>query len=293
MNREPDWDLHRTFLAVIQEGSLSGAARRLGLTQPTVARHVDALEKAIGADLFLRSQRGLVPTETALNLKPYAETLASTAAALMRAATGRSGEVRGSVRVSASEVVGAEHLPPILSALRRRHPGLAIELVLSNALDDLLQHEADIAVRMVEPTQDALVARRLQPVTVGLHAHRSYLERRGAPASMDELRSHDLIGFDHGTPAIRAFVTRFPTLDRPAFALRTDSDLAQLAAIRAGFGIGVCQVQVARRDPHLVRVLADAFGVDLGLWIVMHEDLKTDARCRTVFDALAAGLASP
>lgn len=293
MNREPDWDLHRTFLAVIQEGSLSGAARRLGLTQPTVARHVDALERAVGADLFLRSQRGLVPTETALSLQPYAETLASTAAALMRAATGRSGEVRGSVRVSASEVVGAEHLPPILAALRRRHPGLAIELVLSNALDDLLQREADIAVRMVEPIQDALVTRRLQPVTVGLYAHRSYLDRRGAPASMDELRNHDLIGFDHGTPAIRAFVTRFPALDRPAFALRTDSDLAQLAAVRAGFGIGVCQVQVARRDPHLVRVLADAFSADLGLWIVMHEDLKTDARCRTVFDALAAGLASP
>ena len=292
MNTEPDWNLHRTFLAIFQEGSLSGAARRLGLTQPTVARHVDALERAIGADLFLRSQRGLVPTETASDLKPYAETLASTAAALMRAATGHAGEVRGSVRVTASEVVGVEHLPPILAALRRRHGGLAIELVLSNAVDNLLQREADIAVRMVEPAQEALIARRLQPVMLGLHAHRSYLERCGTPASVDELRDHDLIGFDQGTPAIRAIVARFPALDRPAFALRTDSDLAQLAAIRAGFGIGVCQVQVARRDPDLVHVLADAFTLSLGLWIVMHEDLKTNTRCRAVFDALATGLAA-
>ncbi len=293
MNTEPDWDLHRTFLAVVQEGSLSSAARRLGLTQPTVARHVDALEKAVGADLFLRSQRGLVPTEMALALAPYAETLAATAAALMRAASGRAGEVCGSVRVSASEVVGVEHLPPILAALRRRHPGLVVELVLSNAVDDLLQREADIAVRMVEPTQEALVAQRLPSVLLGLHAHRSYLERHGAPASVGELAGHDLIGFDQETPAIRAIIGRFPALNHSAFALRADSDLAQLAAIRAGFGIGMCQVPVARRDPDLVRVLANAISINLSLWVVMHEDLKTSARCRAVFDALVSGLASP
>ena len=293
MSIGPDWDLYRSFLAVLEEGSLSGAARRLGLTQPTVARHVDALEQAIGADLFLRSQRGLLPTEMALDLKPYAGTLASTAAALLRTASGPAGEVRGSVRVSASEVVGVEHLPRILTGLRRRHPGLVIELVLSNAVDDLLQREADIAVRMVEPVQAALVARHLPSIMVGLHAHRDYLERRGTPASMADLAGHDVIGFDRDTPALRGFVERFPTFDRPAFALRADSDLAQLACIRAGFGIGICQVPVARRDPALVRVLADAIAIDLGLWIVMHEDLKSSARCRVVFDALAAGLASP
>ena len=293
MNTGPDWDLYRTFIAVVQEGSLSGAARRLGLTQPTVARHIDALEGAIGTDLFLRSQRGLIPTEMALDLSPYAETLASTAAALMRTASGRAGEVRGSVRVSASEVVGVEHLPPILARLRRRHPSLVVELVLSNAVDDLLRREADIAVRMVEPVQETLVAQRLPPVALGLHAHRAYLERRGTPAAMEDLVGHDLIGFDRETPPIRAIVERFPALDRPAFALRVDSDLAQLAAIRAGFGIGMCQVPVARRDPDLVHVLSNAVTVNLGLWIVMHEDLKTSARCRAVFDALAAGLASP
>jgi len=138
---------------VAQEGSLSGAARRLGLTQPTVARHVEALEQAVGADLFLRSQRGLTPTEIALELQPHAEALALTRPCCGAPPAGVRGRVRGAVRVSAGEVVGVEHLPPILADLRRKHPGLIVELVLSNALDDLLRREADIAVRQVEPVQ--------------------------------------------------------------------------------------------------------------------------------------------
>lgn len=290
MNSEPSWDLYRSFLAVLADGSLSGAARRLGLTQPTIARHIDALEQAVGADLFLRSQRGLIPTELALELRPYADTLQSTAAALLRTASGRAGEIRGSVQISASEIVGVEHLPPILARLRRRYPELVLELTVSDAVDDLLRREADIAVRQIEPVQGALIARRLPSLELGLHARRDYLERRGLPRSLADLAVHELIGFDRPTPSVRALVERVPGLDRAAFALRADSTLAQLAAIRAGFGIGLCQVSLARRDPALVRVLDDAVAVELGLWIVMHEDLNTSARCRAVFDALVEGL---
>jgi len=290
MNEEPDWNLFRTFLAVLQEGSLSKAARRLALTQPTVARHIDALEQSVGADLFVRSQRGLAPTELAMELGPVAETLALNTAALMRTASGRSGEMRGRVRVSASEVVGVEHLPPILAQLRQRHPGLVIELVLSNAVDDLLRREADIAVRNVEPEQGALIQRRLPSITLGLHAHRDYLDRKGTPRTLKALAGHDIIGFDRPTPAVRAVAALIPALDRSTFALCADSDLAQLAAIRAGFGIGFCQARIAQRDPNLVRVLPEEIALDLGLWIVMHEDLKTNARCRAVFEALATGL---
>jgi len=286
----PSWDLYRTFLAVIEEGSLSGAARRLDLTQPTVARHIDALEAAVGYDLFLRSQRGLIATEAALELRPYAETLASTSAALLRTASGHGGSVRGTVRITASEVVGAERLPPILARLRQRHPQLVVELVLSNEVSDLLRRDADIAVRMVEPVQDALVAKRLPGIGVGLHARRDYLDRRGTPASMADLAGHDLIGYDRETPALRPFLRLYPALNRAALALRTDSDLAQLAAIRAGFGIGACQIAVAARHPDLVRVLASEFEIELGMWIVMHEDLKTSPRCRAVFDALVEGM---
>jgi len=292
MNSEPDWDLYRTFLAVAREGSLSGAARALGLTQPTVARHIDALERLIGADLFLRTQRGLTLTDIGQEIRPHAETLALVASTLLRTASGRPGDARGSVRISASEVVGVEHLPPILTALRRRHPGLVVELVLSNVVDDLLRREADIALRMVEPVQDALVARRLPPVKLGLYAHRDYLNARGTPRSTGELGDHDIVGFDRETPALRALMGRLDGLPRARFAFRADSDLAQLAAIRAGYGIGLCQVSIARRTPSLVRVLEADIAPELGLWVVMHEDLTTSVRCRVTFDALVAGLQS-
>ncbi len=290
MSGDPDWALYRTLLAVLDEGSLSAAARSLGLTQPTVARHVDALEAALGADLFVRSQRGLDPTDLAHALRPQARIMATTAAALLRTASGTPGAVAGTVRISASDVVGVEHLPPILARLRRDHSALVIELTLSDRLDDLLARESDIAVRMTEPTQTALLARRLPPVEIGFHAHRDYLERRGTPSSMAHLSGHDLIGYDTTTPVLRGLTERLAPLDRQAFALRADSNLAQLAAIRAGFGIGLCQIGIARRDPDLVRVLP-AVALPLPLWIVMHEDLKTSARFRAVFDALATGLA--
>lgn len=286
----PSWDLYRTFLAVLREGSLSGAARSLGLTQPTVGRHIEALEQAIGLPLFTRSQRGLAATEAALELRPHAEALASTAASLLRAASGHGGAVRGTVRVSVSEVVGVEVLPPLLAGLRERYPELVIELALSNAVEDLLRREADIAVRMVEPSQEALVVKRLGAISLGLHAHRSYLERRGTPKRFEDLAAHSVIGFDRETPAIRSMMKKMPKLDVSRFALRTDSDLAQLAAIRAGFGIGICQVALARRDRDLVRVLPGAFEMKLGTWLAMHEDLRATPRCRAVFDALAVGL---
>ncbi len=207
---EPSWDFYRTFLAVLHHGSLSAAARDLGLTQPTIGRHIDALEEAVGAELFTRSQQGLLPTDAALALKPYAETLASTTAALLRVASGSRDNVSGTVRISASEVIGVEVLPPILAGLQAAHPDLVIELSASDAVEDLLQREADIAVRMVAPTQDALLARRIGIVSLGLFAHRNYLERYGEPKSIGQLRQHKLIGFDRQTAFTRAMLKRYP-----------------------------------------------------------------------------------
>ncbi|APR54169.1 LysR family transcriptional regulator [Sphingomonas koreensis] len=292
MNTDPGWDLYRSFAAVLRAGSLSGAARMLGMTQPSIARHVDALEDALGIDLFVRTQRGLSPTDAALRLRPYAESLEATAAALRRAVASDTDATAGTVRITASEIVGTEHLPAILTRVRQRHPALHVELVLSNAVDDLLQRHADIAVRMVEPVQQALVVRRAGAVEVGLHAHGRYLADREIPRSLAALSAHNLIGFDTETPMIRAVGARFPELNRAAFALRADSDIAQLAAIRAGFGIGFCQVQVARRDPDLVRVLAGEVSFEFGMWIVMHEDLRSNQACRIIFDALAEGLST-
>jgi DNA-binding transcriptional LysR family regulator len=285
-SREPSWDLYRSFRAALEHRSLSGAARALGLTQPTIARHIDELEATLGRRLFSRSPAGLLPTDAALALAPYAETIAATAAALLRAAAEDASTLEGTVRISASEVVGVERLPPVLAAIRRRHPALALELAVSNEVDDLLRRDADVAVRMTRPSQSVLVARRVRPVELGLYAHDEYLARHETPASLDDLPSFDPIGFDRETPALRALIRDVPVFRRETFALRSDNQLAHLAAIRAGFGIGVAQVPIAQREPQLVRVLADAFALELEVWIVMHEDLRSTPRCRAVFDAL-------
>ncbi|MFT7776595.1 LysR family transcriptional regulator [Roseateles sp.] len=285
------WELLHTFLGVLREGSLSGAARALGLTQPTVGRHVSALERALGQPLFTRSPTGLLATDAALALRGHAEQMEAAAAALQRAATARGGEVRGTVRVTASEVIGVEVLAGVFATLRERHPGLVLELALSNQLQDLLRREADIAVRMTPPEQGQLVARRIGSIELGLHARPDYLDRHGRPATLAELRSHTLIGFDAVTPFIRAGSSRLGGIGRDSFALRCDSDLAQLALVRAGAGIGICQVVLAKREPMLERVLADQFAWPLETWIAMHEDLRQNTPCRVVFDALVEGLA--
>src|SRR5215469_12630171 len=241
--RSPDWDLYRSLLAVLRTGSLSAAARAIGLTQPTVGRHIDALEQALEVPLFTRSQHGLIATEAALELRSHAETLEATAAALLRTASGRGGS-GGTVRITASEIIGAEVLPPILADLRDAHPELVVELVLSNQTQDLLHREADIAVRMVRPTQQALLVRHVGDITLGLYAHRRYVDRHGVPATIADLADHAVIGFDQENAFIRSMRARGFALERKMFALRTDSDLAQLAAIRAGFGIGACRVGI-------------------------------------------------
>lgn len=290
MTPTPSWELLHTLLGVLREGSLSGAARMLGLTQPTVGRHVAALEAALGQVLFTRSPTGLLPTEAALALRGHAEQMETAAAALQRAAT-RGTEAAGTVRVTASEVIGVEVLPPVLAALRERHPGLVVELALSNRVQDLLRREADIAVRMTPPEQGQLIARHIGAVELGLHAHPAYLDRCGRPVSLADLAGHTLIGFDKMTPFLRAGARRLGGLTRDSFALRCDSDLAQLALIRAGAGIGGCQVALARREPALERVLPGQFSWPLDTWVAMHEDLRQNAACRVVFDALVDGLA--
>jgi DNA-binding transcriptional LysR family regulator len=292
MSTDIGWELYRSFLSVLKEGSLSGAARALGITQPTVGRHVSALEKSFGLALFTRSRAGLLPTEAALALRAYAQEMHSTAAALQRAAASQGEGVKGTVRVSASEVVGAEVLPSIVARLRQAHPRLTVELVSTNRLQDLLLREADIAVRMAPPRQESLVARRVGVVALGLFAHKTYLAGHGTPKSVSELGQHALIGFDEETPFLRAARKTFPQWSRAAFSIRTDSDVGQLALIRAGCGIGVCQVALAKRDTDLVRVLPLKFELKLDTWVTMHEDLRNSPRCKVTFDALVKGLAA-
>ena len=282
---EPGWEFYRSFLAVMREGSLSGAARLLGLTQPTVGRHIDALENSLGVSLFTRSQNGLSPTDSALSLTPHAEAMASAADALRRAATGAADEDRGTVRLTASEIIGTEVMPPMLAAFREKYPLIEVEMMISNRNTDLLRREADIAIRMAQPTQNALVARKIGTVHLGFHAHPAYVEKHGLPSTIEELKKHPVIGYDRFA-SIRRLDQFGIELTRDFFAYRCDSDVAQYAMLKAGYGVGVCQYPLGARDG-LVSFMPQAFDFPLDIWIVMHEDLRGSRRMRLMFDHLA------
>jgi DNA-binding transcriptional LysR family regulator len=288
---QADWSLYRTFLAVMEAGSLSGAARALGIAQPTVGRHIEALEAALGGKpLFTRSPGGLRPTRTAQALAPHAGAMAAAAQTLARTAAGEAEAMSGVVRLTASDIVGTEILPAMLTEFRETWPDIDIELVLSNRQEDLLRRDADIAVRMARPTQDALLARRIGAIPLIFHAHQGYLQKHGQPRTMDELTGHTLIGYDRTAPNIDGVDTLPFEVTRDLFAIRTDSELGQLALLRAGIGVAPCQRLIAARDPNLVPILEGQFALSLEMWVVMHEDLRADPRLRALFDHLVKGL---
>lgn len=286
---EPAWDLYQSLHAVLQTGSLSSAARRRGLTQPTLGRHIEALEQQLGAPLFLRSPRGLTPTDLAVGLGAHLDEMAAAAAAALRDASGTADGHKGVVRLTVSEVVGTEVMPDVLTGFRRKHPDIDIELVLANHNEDLSRREADIAVRMARPTQNSLVARKVGVFEFGFYATPDYLDRCGVPQTLDDLNNHTVIGYDRREISVPGGLDIGRPITRDIFALRTDNDVAQLAALKAGFGIGVCQHRVGR-SAGLVHVLPGQFSFELETWIAMHENLKGVRRMRLMFDHLVETL---
>ncbi|MCB8882493.1 LysR family transcriptional regulator [Acidisoma cellulosilytica] len=282
---DPDWTLWRSFLAVLQTGSLSQAARRLALTQPTLGRHISLLEEALGAVLFTRSNDGLRPTGAALTLQPQAETMAAAADLLTRIASGEAEQAEGRVRLTTSEFMGVAVLPPILATFRTLYPKIDIDLVMSDRNLDLLRGDADLAVRNVAPAQDALLVRKIGEAPVRLFAHQSYAGRHDLPGSLPALQDHALIGREEYARRVPAFAGL-----SLRFGFASESDIALLAALRAGMGIGACQQGVADTDPSLIPVLPAVTIVQLPIWMAMHEDRRRLRRLRLLFDHLAESL---
>jgi DNA-binding transcriptional LysR family regulator len=289
---ELPWNHYRTFLAVIQEGSLSGAARRIGITQPTAGRHIEALEDLIGARLFNRLPTGLSPTEPARRLLPHAQAMAAAASAIERAASADAEDERGVVRLSAPELIGQEVLPTVLQPFCVRFPDVVVELKLSNRNENVLRGDVDVAIRMARPVQEALVARRIGDVKLGLYAHRKYIREFGTPKTPAALSNHRLIGFDQDQQLLRAGDSGEPPPDRSMFGFRCDSASMHAAAVRAGIGIGALHVNYASEDPDLVRLLEGSFTMTREMWLVMHERAKTTRRIRLLFDHLSERLAA-
>jgi DNA-binding transcriptional LysR family regulator len=288
MSMAASWEDQRAFLAVMETGSLSAAARALGVAQPTVRTRIASLEQATGAVLFTRSSGGLTPTDLAFALMGHVRSMSSASEAFVRTASGGSVGATGTVRLSVSRFVGVAVIPAMLAELRDGYPKIAIELSLTDRSADVIGQEVDVAVRMHPPSQNALVAQKVGAIRLGLFASRRYLERRGVPQGQDDLPSHDLIGPDRARRDLDLARSLHPALTRSHFAVRTDDHPAQLALARAGLGIAVLQCAVAQRDPDLVRLLPDRIVAELPTWIVMHEDLRSVPRVRIVFDHLVA-----
>jgi len=288
MNNNFDWSLIRSFLAALDHGSLLGAARALGATQPTLGRHIAELETELGVVLFERTGRGLLPTETALRLAESARAMEDGANQLARSVSGAQKSVSGTVRITASQPVACFVMPPVLAQMRAALPEVQVELVSSNEVSNLLRREADIALRMVQPDQSTLVAKRIGKVTLGVYAHRDYLRRRGTPRQVADLLGHELIGNDRDQTLLRGFASFGYPVPREAFAFRTDDLIAYWEAVRAGLGVGFLADYLARGDNRLAPLLPMLKIPPLPIWLTVHREIRTSPRIRAVYDFLAA-----
>jgi DNA-binding transcriptional LysR family regulator len=289
-NADPDWALWRSFSAVIAEGSLSAAARKIGYSQPTLGRHIETLEQQLGLVLFDRTLQGLKPTPTALRLyEPVQEAERALSHAAM-VAEGSTAVLEGTVRITSSEVTSHYILPAMLRDLRREFPAIALELVPSDSVENLLLRESDIAVRMFRPTQLELIAKKIGEIPVVACAHQSYLGARGTPQTPNEMFDHDLIGFDRSDVLLSAAKTMGYDLSRDNFAIRTDSQTAAWELIKAGLGIGFAQRCLVRETPGLRELLPMITPPPLEVWLTTHRELFLSPRIRAIYDRLATAL---
>ena len=284
-----DWNRARAFLVTAEEGSFSAAGRALGMAQPTVGRQVAALEEELGVTLFERVGSALELTGAGLGLMEHVRAMGEAATRLSLVATGQSTTIEGSVCITASELIAAHVLPPIVGRIRREHPGIEIEIVASNAARDLRRREADIAIRNFQPRQPELFARKIADASAGLYATPDYLEGIGNPTSPDELGGADFFAFDRSDLMITGLRNVGLDLERSQFPIVTDNHLVQWEMCKAGLGICIVMEQVGDAEP-LVRRLLPGIALPVPVWLTSHRELRTSRRIRVVFDLLAEEL---
>lgn len=283
---EIDWNLIKSFVAVAESGSLSAAARKLSASQPTLGRHIGELERALGVTLFRRGRHGYELTEAGSMLFERGKAVSEQASAFSLLALGSVEAIEGTVRIAASEVVAAYVLPEMTMRLGIEEPGIEVEIVASNQVENLLRRDADIAIRMVKPAQNELMARRVCDIELCACAAKSYLDRRGRPLKPADLVDHDLVGFDRGDEIIRGFTQHGIPVTRSSFRFRADNQIVLWEAVRAGNGIGLGQEPLADRDLLIEKVLPDLPLPVLPVWLAMHRDVRTSVRIRRVVDFL-------
>lgn len=281
-----DWNRARAFLVTAEEGSLSAAARALGMAQPTLGRQVSALEQELDVILFERVGRGLALTPSGIELLDHVRAMAEAAGRVALTASGHSQSIDGSICITAGEAISAVLLPPILAKLRLTYPGIRIELVASNATRDLRRREADIAIRSFRPKQPDLVAKKIKDVPGHLYAAPSYLERLGPIDSPDDLSRAEIIGFDDTDALLDVLNGMGLKLTRQNFPVITENHLVQWELVKHGVGIGVMQADIGDAEPMVERVPTGLDPIVVPVWLTAHREVNTSRRVRVVFDFL-------
>ena len=287
----PDWINIRSFLEVARLGSLSAAARALGLTQPTVRRHIEDLSRALDVELFRRSATGMILTEHGERLVPAAEAMEKGAADFALRAAGETAEVSGTVRITASNIVSHYFLPQIVAEIRQAHPKVQIELAPNDTTENLLYREADIAIRMYKPTQLDLIAKRVATLPTGLYAAKSFLDRHGRPSDLDGALKLGMVGFDRNDLIIRVLAGFGLHVTRDFFPVRCDLQPVHWELVRAGCGFSGAMLAIGEGDPLVERILPEVEIAPLEVWLATPAPIRRAPRVAVVWDALAAAFA--
>lgn len=288
--RDFDWNLIKSFLAVIEHETMLRASKALKSSQPTIGRHISELETITGLTLFDRSRNGMRPTDAALSLANQARDMQREADGFAMLATSRDETLSGTVRVTASQIVANFVLPEIIAKFRQTEPGIQIELVSSNHIQNLLSRDADIAVRMAQPTQNDIIARKVNDFSMGAYAHKTYLENRPHPNSVEDLSQHTLLGYDRDNLIIDGMAVHGITMNRNNFGIRTDDQVAYWHLLCAGAGIGFAPQYMATKNKDLKRLFEDLPIAPLPMWLASHHELRTNLRIRRTMDFLYEAL---
>jgi DNA-binding transcriptional LysR family regulator len=285
-----DWNQARAFLATVEEGSFSGAARALKSTQPTIGRQISELEAALGVTLFERSVRGPSLTEAGRDLLHHVRAMGDAATSISMAAEGHSLDVTGEVAITATDLLSAQILPAILAPLRQSSPGIRTRIIASNDIQNLLQREADIAVRHVRPSQPELIARHVGDFRATLYAATAYLERAGRPRNAREVADHDFVGNPDPERLLAPLHNQGIPLRPENFVMTSDSGVVVWELLKRGNGISMLPEALCDPEPGIEKVLPSLPSFEFPIWLVAHRELQTSRRIRIVFDQLVRGL---
>jgi len=285
-----DWNRARAFLVTAEEGSLSAAARALGLAQPTLGRQVDALERELGVTLFQRVGRNLVLTPGGLALLDHVRAMGEAANRVSLSSVGQSQSIEGTICISASETYSAVLLPPIIAKLRRLEPRIKIEIIASHTTSDLRRREADIALRNFRPTEPDLIAKKIRDVPARLYATHHYIKQIGNPQNIADLSQADFINISSGDIFMNTLNELGLNLTSDNFPILSENYLVMWELVKQGLGIGILDGNIGDKEPLVQRVLPRMEPLVFPLWLVAHRELHTSQRIRVVFDLLSQEL---